>query len=118
MDSEYNADVVIVGGGIAGALMALELAKSNANVLIIEAGDRIDRSKAIANYMNTPGRNNDTPYSPISKSAPYPSMMNPNEYYIQTGPDQFQSTYIKALGGTTWHWLGTALRFVPNDFKM
>lgn len=118
MNTDYNADVVIIGGGIAGALIALELAKSNANVLIIEAGDRIDREKAIEKYMNTPDRNNDSPYSPVSKSAPYPQMMNPDEYYIQMGPDKFQSTYIKAVGGTTWHWLGTALRFVPNDFKM
>ncbi len=117
-NSDYHADVVIVGGGIAGALMALGLARANANVLIIEAGDRIERDKAISNYMNTPDRNNDTPYSPVSKTAPYPEMMNPDEYYIQTGPDKFQSTYIKAFGGTTWHWLGTALRFVPNDFKM
>ncbi|MDZ4711235.1 MAG: GMC family oxidoreductase [bacterium] len=116
--SDYNADVVIVGGGIAGALMALGLVRANANVLIIEAGVRVDRNKGIANYMNTPDRNNDTPYSPISNSAPYPPMMNPDDYYIQTGPDKFQSNYIKALGGTTWHWLGTSLRFVPNDFKM
>lgn len=116
--SDYHADVVIVGGGISGALLALELAKSRAKVLIVEAGDRIDRDKAIANYMNTVNRNNDSPYSPMNKSAPYPSMMNPDDYYIQTGPDTFQSNYLKALGGTTWHWLGTALRFVPNDFKM
>ncbi|MEZ4692028.1 MAG: FAD-dependent oxidoreductase [Ignavibacteria bacterium] len=61
MNSEYNADIVIIGGGIAGALMAYELAKAKADVLIIEAGDKIDRSKAIENYMNTPDRNNDTP---------------------------------------------------------
>jgi len=118
MSTEYNADIVIIGGGIAGALMAYELAKTNADVLIVEAGDRIDRDKAIEKYMNTPDRNNDTPYSPVSESAPYPQMMTPDDYYIQTGPDKFQSTYIKALGGTTWHWLGTSLRFVPNDFKM
>lgn len=116
--SDYNADVVIVGSGIAGSLLALGLARSNAKVLIIEAGDRIDRYKAIDNYMNTADRNNDTPYSPVSKLAPYPPMMNPDDYYIQMGPDKFQSNYIKAVGGTTWHWLGTALRFVENDFKM
>lgn len=116
--SDYNADVVIVGSGVAGSLLALGLAQSNAKVLIIEAGDNIDRYKAIDNYMATPARNNDTPYSPINKLAPYPPMMNPNDYYIQMGPDQFQSNYVKAVGGTTWHWLGTSLRFVENDFRM
>lgn len=116
--SEYNADVVIIGSGIAGSLIAMGLAGSKAKVLVLEAGERIDRYKAIDNYMNSAARNNDTPYSPISKLAPYPPMMDPDEYYIQMGPDKFQSNYIKALGGTTWHWLGTALRFVENDFRM
>ena len=69
--ADYNADVVIVGSGIAGSLLALGLARSRAKVLIIEAGDRIDRYKAIDSYMNDPGRNNDTPYSPISKPVSY-----------------------------------------------
>ena len=29
----------------------------------------------------------------------------------------FASTYDRVAGGTS-HWLGTSLRFVPNDFKM
>ncbi|HQY52898.1 MAG TPA: GMC family oxidoreductase [Ignavibacteria bacterium] len=116
--SDYSADVVIVGAGISGALMALGLAKANAKVLIIEAGDRIDRSKAIEKYKADPERGDDSPYNPVSRTAPYPPMDDPQQYYIQMGPDKFQSTYIKAVGGTTWHWLGTCLRFVENDFKM
>lgn len=38
-------------------------------------------------------------------------------YLIQTGPRPFSSTYDRLAGGTV-HWLGTSLRFVPNDFKM
>lgn len=115
--ADYNADVVIVGGGIAGCIMGWKLAESGASVIILEAGDKIDRNKSILAYMNDPNRNNDSPY-PQVPNAPYPSMDNPNDYYIQKGPDNFQSNYIKALGGTTWHWLGTSLRFVPNDFRM
>jgi hypothetical protein len=33
------------------------------------------------------------------------------------GPFPFGSTYDRVAGGTS-HWLGTSLRFVPNDFKM
>ena len=39
-------------------------------------------------------------------------------WYRQTGPDKFASTYIKVVGGTTWHWLGTCLRLVPHDFRL
>ena len=34
------------------------------------------------------------------------------------GARPFASTYLKVVGGTTWHWLGTCLRFVPNDFQL
>ena len=39
-------------------------------------------------------------------------------WYEQAGPDLFASTYIKVVGGTTWHWLGTCLRLVPGDFRL
>ena len=43
---------------------------------------------------------------------------DPNQsYLIQKGPFPFSSTYDRVAGGTS-HWLGTSLRFVPNDFKM
>lgn len=115
--ADVQADVVIVGAGIAGTIMATKLAQNGAKVVILEAGDWIDRAKGIENYKNDPERNNDTPY-PDDPLAPYPRMMNPNSYYVQMGPDNFQSNYIKAVGGTTWHWLGTCLRFTPNDFRM
>lgn len=39
-------------------------------------------------------------------------------YFIQRGPLPFGSTYERRGGGTSWHWLGTSLRMLPNDFKM
>ena len=55
---------------------------------------------------------------PNSPWAPTPSSLDPNSYYVQTGPDMFNSNYERLVGGTTWHWLGTAIRLVPNDFAM
>jgi len=39
-------------------------------------------------------------------------------YFIQKGPIPFGSTYERRGGGTSWHWLGTSLRMLPNDFKL
>ena len=50
--------------------------------------------------------------------ADFPDTLNSNHYYRQDGPDLFKSTYLKAVGGTSWHWLGTCVRYVPNDFRM
>ncbi len=30
----------------------------------------------------------------------------------------FRGVYLRAVGGTTWHWGGTATRLYPNDFRM
>jgi choline dehydrogenase-like flavoprotein len=57
------------------------------------------------------------PYPP-SPQAEHPLSNDPDYWYRQTGPDKFKSTYLKVVGGTTWHWLGTCLRFVANDFRL
>jgi 2-polyprenylphenol 6-hydroxylase len=46
--SKLNADVIIVGGGLAGATLAAILGNSGIACIIIEAGSRIDQSKAYA----------------------------------------------------------------------
>ena len=50
--------------------------------------------------------------------ANHPVSNDPDYWYRQVGPNKFKSTYLKVVGGTTWHWLGTCLRFVPNDFRL
>ena len=57
------------------------------------------------------------PYPP-SAEADHPISDDLDHWYRQTGPDKFKSTYLKVVGGTTWHWLGTCLRHVPNDFRL
>jgi glucose dehydrogenase len=48
-----------------------------------------------------------------------PNWKMPNQsYLIQDGPLAFGSTYERVAGGTMRHWLGTSLRFVPNDFRV
>jgi choline dehydrogenase-like flavoprotein len=32
--------------------------------------------------------------------------------------DLFRSTYLRVVGGTPWHWLGTALRLLPSDLQL
>jgi len=55
---------------------------------------------------------------PPGPEAEHPISNDPDYWYRQTGPDKFKSTYLKVVVGTTWHWLGTCLRFVPNDFRL
>ena len=112
-----NADVVIVGSGVAGSLAAVRLASAGLEVLVLEAGPRIQRSDALDQYQRALVKVPESPY-PESPFAPHPRSDALDRYYIQDGPDRFASTYLRQVGGTTWHWLGTANRFVPDDFRL
>jgi choline dehydrogenase-like flavoprotein len=121
MAAEINADVIIVGSGIAGSLVAYELARAGVKVAILEAGPRVDRHQAVRQFRNAVAKVPECAY-PLSPHAPHPTTDNPDGWYIQAGPDKFRSTYLRVVlrvvGGTTWHWLGTCLRFVPDDFRL
>jgi choline dehydrogenase-like flavoprotein len=142
-ESCIECDVVIVGSGFAGALIANELGKGRKRVVILEAGAPIPPN--INDYMKrfyfASAKVPESPYTPeifdpngladpskINAGRPTVLSLGPKggfgdwtdpkqSYLIQKGPRPFGSTYDRIAGGTS-HWLGTCLRLVPNDFKM
>jgi choline dehydrogenase-like flavoprotein len=131
-DPNKNYDVLIVGAGIAGSILARKLAEAGKSVLILEAG----RNTAISpegyqsfleNYYLAGAKAPDSPYplnpnaaqmdgrtlAPIPQNGPLLT-----GYEVQLGPLPFGSDYVRAKGGTTLHWLGTCLRMLPNDFRL
>lgn len=125
-------DVVIVGGGLAGALVAKRLSKDGRSVLIVEAGTGQGESYGgYLGFLNTfyteLAKTPEAPY-PTNPNAPQPTVLDVNPitpghpdtagYFVQMGPQPFRSTYDVYLGGTTLHWLGTTLRMLPDDFEM
>lgn len=139
-------DVVIVGAGISGALLANKLGQAGARVVIIEAGDEMyfdretgidQRQPLIDRFIDATAKVPNAPY-PNLDYAPSPQENALHAYYTgpayddpgrapatATGdavqqhpvPAKFQSTYTRIVGGTTYHWLGTSLRYVPNTFR-
>ncbi|GAB5471376.1 MAG: GMC family oxidoreductase [Rhodospirillales bacterium] len=116
MSEDYESDVAVIGAGVAGSLVAAKLA-GGPSVILVEAGPRIDRQAAVETFWRAPIKLPESPY-PLSEAYPHPVSGDPDGWYQQTGPDAFGSTYLRAVGGTTWHWLGTALRFLPEDFRL
>ncbi|HTK21320.1 MAG TPA: GMC family oxidoreductase [Mucilaginibacter sp.] len=121
-------DVVIIGAGVAGALIANELSKKGRSVLILEAGVRgpNERTDLVGNYLNSASRSLGSPYNVfpegIVNKAPIEDAPNLPHYYDQdyNQPDQnkyFKSNYERRVGGSTWHWLGNCPRLLPSDFE-
>ena len=139
-----DPDVVIVGSGIAGTLIAKILATSGKKVLILEAGEEMppDVNGYMDRFLNATAKVPESPYPPelfgangltdpgtvnagrptvlsLGAKGKFGDWQDPKQaYLIQKGPLAFGSTYERINGGTARHWLGTSLRFVPSDFEM
>jgi choline dehydrogenase-like flavoprotein len=131
-------DVVIVGAGISGAIVAKTLSRADYSVLILEAGadagialDGEAAYKAYQGYLNkyyqAQAKVPNAPYTSLP-AAPSPTVLDLRQisgnapsttgYFVQTGSVPFPSDYTRTPGGTTLHWLGTCLRMLPNDFRL
>jgi choline dehydrogenase-like flavoprotein len=123
-EGDFDADVVIVGSGVVGALIADQLAGEGRSVLMIEAGPRLNRADVVENWRNFNferrlGSDFQGPY-PQSPHATAPLYWPANDYIHLTGPDAkgYKQGYIRAVGGTTWHWAASSWRHLPVDMKM
>ncbi|MDB5347056.1 MAG: glucose-methanol-choline oxidoreductase [Schlesneria sp.] len=123
-DDQKKFDVIIVGGGVCGALAAKKISAAGKSVLLLEAGtkeamDPGQYDSFISRYY-TMGATRGSPNGPYppNNSALSPNDSNQDPYFVQVGPQQFLSDYLRMLGGTTLHWQGTSLRMLPVDFEM
>lgn len=131
-DDEARCDVVIVGAGIAGGILAKQLVAAGRSVMILEGGadggeDWETYRAYLDQYYLALAKTPNSPY-PSLATLPSPSVLDitpvrgtepdTNGYFVQQGPMPFGSNYLRAYGGTTLHWLGTSLRMLPADFEM
>lgn len=132
MTTTRHYDAIVIGGGPVGAHVARELAAEKKSVLLLEAGRAGGLTfegyrSYVTNYWMQVAKDTNSPYPP-NPSAPSPRELDliaipkgtPDflGYQVEMGPQAFASTYLRALGGTSLHWLGTVPRFVPNDFRL
>ena len=60
-----QADVVVVGSGVAGAIVAHQMALAGKSVILLEAGPRMPRWETVERFRNQ--------FDKSDNSAPYPS---------------------------------------------
>lgn len=130
---EDGYDVVIIGAGVAGSILAKELSMKKKKVLLIEAGlegetySHESYMDYLNNYYGAIAKVPNSPY-PGSKNAPQANVLDLEKiergnisdkgYLVQEGPLPFSSDNTRSIGGTTLHWLGTCLRMLPEDFDV
>jgi choline dehydrogenase-like flavoprotein len=115
METQFDADVVVIGSGALGANAAYELARQGKSVIILEAGVRIPRWKVVENYRNSSKKQN---YNAPYPNEPWAHTSYDADYIDNTGPFDFRPGMLKLVGGTTWHWAAAAWRYIPNDMKL
>ncbi|GAA1860530.1 GMC family oxidoreductase [Myceligenerans crystallogenes] len=128
--TEY--DVLVVGSGVSGAIIARSLAERGLQVLVVEAGPGKELSVAeydthLTRFYGAAAKDNNSAYE-VNPNAPMPRSPDVRglaeghpdslSYLVQNGPYEMDSTYTRVLGGTTMHWEGKALRMLPEDFRM
>ncbi|MEH6421086.1 GMC family oxidoreductase [Pseudomonas sp. CGJS7] len=148
-------DVVIVGSGISGSIIAYKLGLAGKQVLILEGGPPVPKSREayMQTFFTANAKTPESPYPPTLQGPgsannplgqPDPATLNTPRYTVlqinawqnpsqcyfvyppqtATKPDDpnmvfaFGSSYERVAGGTTWHWLGTSLNHLPNDFQL
>jgi choline dehydrogenase-like flavoprotein len=125
MTSDDSADVIVVGTGIVGCLVAEQMLDAGLSVLMLEAGPRVDRWRIVENYRNLPPAlrlHFDAPYPP-KPWAPHLETYTDAaaaEYLQLEGPDAaaYRQGYVRYAGGATWHWAGICWRLTPEDMRL
>ncbi|MFI5617876.1 GMC family oxidoreductase [Streptomyces sp. NPDC051567] len=130
MKVSQRYDVIVVGGGIAGSLVARHLGDRGRRVLVLEAGVRESdpergHREALERYLTAsvkvPGAS-----SPGHGGAPWPEVNDlsgregggyrADGYLVQDGELPYASGYVRVNGGTGTVWTGLTPRMLPEDF--
>jgi choline dehydrogenase-like flavoprotein len=129
---DIEADVVVVGSGISGGIVARYLAERGTRVVVLEAGPAYGRTWAdyqshVDTYLTALAKVPNAPY-PNSPGAPAPNVLDLRQindgppdtsgYFVQLGPLPYGTDYLRGRGGTTLHWFAHSIRMVPNDFQL
>lgn len=125
-----SPDVVIVGAGVSGALVAKRLTAAGLRVLVLEAGPDSTwtydaYTQHLEHFFGAAGKGTESAWPPAQASPqpdsgdlPHAGQPGATGYFVQQGPQLYGSTYTRTLGGSTLHWLGVCLRMLPEDFRL
>ncbi|TDW55263.1 NAD(P)-binding protein [Oceanimonas baumannii] len=110
MSATFSLDddsvVVIIGSGAGGGTLADELTKKGVNVVILEAGKHFTR----ADFENDE-------WAMFKKISWLDKRISAGGWHHTDTYPNLPAWIVKGVGGSTMHFSGLALRFLPHDFE-
>lgn len=113
----HRPQLVVIGAGVAGGIVATRAAEAGMRVTILCDGPVIRREDLVDRFRASDPQTMMSPY-PLVPHAPQPQVARTDDYLIQKGPVAYDQQYIRAVGGTTWHWAAATWRYLPSDMKL
>lgn len=105
-DLNDDSVVVIIGSGAGGGTLGNELAQKGVDVVILEAGPRIEHEDFINDEWDS-----------FSQLAWLDNRTTSGNWRVAKDFPNLPAWIVKAVGGTTTHWAGASLRFQEHEFK-
>ncbi len=105
-DLNDDSVVVIIGSGAGGGTLGNELAQKGVDVVILEAGKRIEYEEFINDEWDSFGQ-----------LAWLDNRTTSGDWRVAKDFPNLPSWIVKAVGGTTTHWAGASLRIQEHEFK-
>ena len=98
--------VVIVGSGAGGGTLANELAQRGVDVVVLEAGSRIE----IKDFVNDE-------WPMFGKTAWVDKRTTSGTWRVSVDFPNLPAWIVKGVGGSTVHWAGASLRLQEHEFR-
>jgi glucose dehydrogenase len=113
MSAARRYDLVVVGAGLVGGLLAAMATRRGRSVALIEAGPRFDfakRAQQLRHHQVFGGLR--WPYENVARDRYTDSSLQSIgvRYHLE-------SSRVKGVGGSTLHWEGRINRLLPTDFR-
>src|SRR5262249_36543736 len=104
-----RVDVVVVGCGAGGGVIAKELGEAGLTVVVLEAGRRYTPAEDYATDRRDFERCARGVFDPVNARR---------DVFTTAGADGFAYSRVKGVGGSTLHYLGISPRFHESDFRV
>lgn len=113
----HRPQLAVIGAGVAGGMVAARAAAAGMRVTVLCDGPVLRREDLVDRFRASAPQTMMSPY-PLVPHAPQPQVARTDGYLIQKGPVAYDQQYIRAVGGTTWHWAAATWRYLPSDMQL